>query len=176
MVNNKLSRRQALKTLLAAGGSIGAASFLPARWMKPVVQSGVLPAHAQASGMASCAPLFDLEFLNAGESGEYYLEFQFVSDPDPRPTSYTVSNVSIKGTTTGWAVNDGIMNGITCSEINEINPGFWGGYIGDYESGAPTYVTATITFNFGEGNNECMPAYVTSNCAFTYRNREVKSG
>jgi hypothetical protein len=50
MTTNKISRRQALKTLLAAGGSIGAVSFLPAKWLKPVVESGVLPAHAQTSG------------------------------------------------------------------------------------------------------------------------------
>ena len=50
MTPQKISRRHALKTLLAAGGGIGAASFLPAKWLKPVVESGVLPAHAQTSG------------------------------------------------------------------------------------------------------------------------------
>ena len=49
MTNKTISRRQALKTLLAAAGGIGASAFLPSRWVKPVVQSGVLPVHAQAS-------------------------------------------------------------------------------------------------------------------------------
>ena len=44
-----LSRRELLKVLGAAGGGLTAAAFLPARWLKPVIESGVLPAHAQAS-------------------------------------------------------------------------------------------------------------------------------
>jgi hypothetical protein len=51
MATRKITRRQALKSLLAAGGGLGAASFLPVRWLKPVVSSGVLPVHAQASGI-----------------------------------------------------------------------------------------------------------------------------
>ena len=49
MKQETLSRRKMLKTLVAAGGAVGAASFLPEKWLKPVVQSGVLPAHAAAS-------------------------------------------------------------------------------------------------------------------------------
>lgn len=49
MNENATSRRQALKTILAAGGGLGAAAFLPGKWLKPVVKAGVLPAHAQAS-------------------------------------------------------------------------------------------------------------------------------
>ncbi len=40
-----LSRREMLKTLAAGSGAL-AAAFLPERWAKPVVQTGVLPAHA----------------------------------------------------------------------------------------------------------------------------------
>jgi hypothetical protein len=40
-----------LKVLAAAGGGITAAAFLPAKWVKPIVNSGVLPVHAQASGL-----------------------------------------------------------------------------------------------------------------------------
>lgn len=46
---DKISRRNALKTLLATAGGLGAAAFLPSRWVKPVVESGVLPVHAQSS-------------------------------------------------------------------------------------------------------------------------------
>jgi hypothetical protein len=45
----KLSRREALKALSAASGAILTAAMLPDKWAKPVVGSGVLPAHAQAS-------------------------------------------------------------------------------------------------------------------------------
>jgi hypothetical protein len=56
MTTGKITRRQALKALLAAGGGIGAASFLPARWLKPVVHSGVLPAHASTSSLPISKP------------------------------------------------------------------------------------------------------------------------
>jgi len=45
----KLSRREALKALSAASGAILTAAMLPDKWARPVVGSGVLPAHAQAS-------------------------------------------------------------------------------------------------------------------------------
>ena len=46
---DKISRRDLLKTIIAGGGGIVAAGFLPEKWLKPVVKSGVLPVHAQAS-------------------------------------------------------------------------------------------------------------------------------
>lgn len=45
----ELTRRELLKTLAAAGGALAAAAMLPGKWIKPVVQAGVLPAHAQAT-------------------------------------------------------------------------------------------------------------------------------
>jgi hypothetical protein len=46
----KLSRRQLLKAITAAGGAIAAATMLPGKWTQPVVEVGVLPAHAQVTG------------------------------------------------------------------------------------------------------------------------------
>lgn len=45
----KISRRELLKAIIAGGGGIIATGFLPEKWLKPVVKSGVLPVHAQAS-------------------------------------------------------------------------------------------------------------------------------
>jgi hypothetical protein len=45
----KITRREALKALTAAGGAVMAGAMLPDKWAKPVIGSGVLPAHAQAS-------------------------------------------------------------------------------------------------------------------------------
>ncbi len=45
----KLSRREVLKTIIAGSGALAATAFLPSRWIKPVVEAGVLPAHAQSS-------------------------------------------------------------------------------------------------------------------------------
>jgi hypothetical protein len=44
-----ISRRQLLKTLIATGGAVTASTLLPGKWSRPVVEVGVLPAHAQAS-------------------------------------------------------------------------------------------------------------------------------
>ncbi len=51
MANTDLNRRQVLKGIIAAGGAITVASFLPGKWLKPVVKVGVLPVHAQLSLM-----------------------------------------------------------------------------------------------------------------------------
>jgi len=44
-----LSRRRLLKALAATGGAVSASSLLPGKWVKPVVEAGVLPAHAQVT-------------------------------------------------------------------------------------------------------------------------------
>lgn len=49
MKPNRITRREVLKSAIAAGGAVAAASFLPDKWLKPTVVSGVLPAHAQGS-------------------------------------------------------------------------------------------------------------------------------
>ena len=49
MGEKQIDRRKMLKTAMAAGGAITAAAFLEGKWLKPMVKSGVLPAHAQAT-------------------------------------------------------------------------------------------------------------------------------
>lgn len=44
-----LGRRELLKALAATGGAVTAASLLPGAWTKPVIEAGVLPAHAAVS-------------------------------------------------------------------------------------------------------------------------------
>ncbi|MBN1179249.1 MAG: twin-arginine translocation signal domain-containing protein [Anaerolineae bacterium] len=47
-----ISRRNLLKALAAAGGAVAASTLLPEAWSSPLVQTGVLPAHAQISADA----------------------------------------------------------------------------------------------------------------------------
>jgi hypothetical protein len=48
-MSKNISRRDLLKAIIAGSGGFVATSFLPEKWLKPVVKSGVLPVHAQAS-------------------------------------------------------------------------------------------------------------------------------
>jgi hypothetical protein len=47
-----LGRRDLIKALAAGSGALAVAAFLPGKWAKPLVQSGVLPAHAQSTCVA----------------------------------------------------------------------------------------------------------------------------
>ncbi len=55
---HNLNRRELLKILAAAGGGLAAAVFLPGKWLKPVVEAGVLPAHAQATDTLRITQLY----------------------------------------------------------------------------------------------------------------------
>ncbi len=44
-----INRREALKALAGIGGAAAASALVPEKWVKPVVEAGVLPAHAQSS-------------------------------------------------------------------------------------------------------------------------------
>jgi hypothetical protein len=46
----ELSRRQLLKIMSATGGVLATSAFLPNKWLSPMVEIGLLPAHAQATG------------------------------------------------------------------------------------------------------------------------------
>lgn len=51
-----LGRRELLKILAAAGGAATLSGGLPGRWVRPVVEAGLLPAHAQTSGATLTNP------------------------------------------------------------------------------------------------------------------------
>jgi hypothetical protein len=56
-----LGRRELLKALAAAGGAVAASSLLPGEWARPVVEVGVLPAHAQISARPLEATEYGIE-------------------------------------------------------------------------------------------------------------------
>ncbi len=61
MTGQKLvGRRDALKILVASAGAVLGAAALPGEWMKPVVETGVLPVHAQASVSIVLSPAVEL--------------------------------------------------------------------------------------------------------------------
>ncbi len=69
MTGQKLvGRRDALKILTASAGAVLGTAALPGEWMKPVVETGVLPVHAQASVSIVLSPAFQL--YGVSRSGE----------------------------------------------------------------------------------------------------------
>jgi hypothetical protein len=50
------SRRKLLKSIAAGSGAIVAGKSLPESWKRPIVDSVMLPAHAQTSGCSGCFP------------------------------------------------------------------------------------------------------------------------
>ncbi len=50
------SRRKVLKNMLIGGGAIAGAKFLPDKWVQPIVNTVVTPAHAATSPLPTTAP------------------------------------------------------------------------------------------------------------------------
>jgi hypothetical protein len=50
------SRRKLLKSIAAGSGAVIAGKSLPESWKRPIVDSVMLPAHAQTSGCSGCFP------------------------------------------------------------------------------------------------------------------------
>jgi len=68
--HKQMGRRDALKILTASAGAVLGAAALPGEWMKPVVETGVLPVHAQASGTIFLPRAFeDYGVSGLGENG-----------------------------------------------------------------------------------------------------------
>jgi hypothetical protein len=53
-----VGRRQLLKVLIAAGGTVTTSAVLSNRWIRPIVEVGVLPAHAQVTYTPTPTPTF----------------------------------------------------------------------------------------------------------------------
>jgi hypothetical protein len=92
MIQKNLSRRQALKAILAATGGIGLSAFLPSEWLKPVVKTGVLPVHAQTSIVPDCSgfktgfhyythDLYGYAWFELGGSGTLPTSYEIVGTP-----------------------------------------------------------------------------------------------
>jgi len=103
--NKNLSRRDALKTLVAATGAVALTS-LPSQWTKPVVEVGALPAHAQGS--------FTINLVSAdfpgGDSNcradDSLIEIIFTyNDPTGNVTTGTTSPTATNGTYDGSLLN-----------------------------------------------------------------------
>jgi len=79
-----MGRRQLLKTLITTGGAVTASALLPGRWIKPAVEVGELPSHAQVS------PVLIPSSTHTPPSPTCYTPTPpMCYTPTPTPTCYT---------------------------------------------------------------------------------------
>jgi hypothetical protein len=71
------SRRRLLRALAATGGAVAGASLLPGEWVKPVIEAGVLPAHAQVTEVSPAPGCGNIPF------SQWILIGDAQVDPDP---------------------------------------------------------------------------------------------
>jgi hypothetical protein len=136
-MQKQLSRRQALKTILAAGGGVTAASFIPSQWLKPVVRSGVLPVHAQASASNnSCGSMIETVFwLNSStimisaiilqtiyDAYDDDLYFNYFIDSSQAP-SFTPGGLNAGKYPDGWVGYDEYRNVYLADDSDNDYPG-----------------------------------------------------
>ena len=92
MSKPNVSRRDLLKTMLAVGGGLTVAAFLPKKWIKPVVGAGVSPVHAAASSIFSISWVKDT--LIHGNNSDYYtIQFAY-NDPNGEVSGDTDVHIS----------------------------------------------------------------------------------
>lgn len=88
--------RRKLLTAMMTGGAVAGAAGLPKKWTSPVVDSVLLPAHAQTSGDLSDPCQLNVEVTGAGDSAQV--------------------TVTVSGTVTG----PGDVSGITMNILFEL--------------------------------------------------------
>jgi hypothetical protein len=86
-------RRKTIKTLAAGVGALAGTTVLPDRWVTPIIQGIVLPAHAQTSAtiqLAFCNAQVDLQLLS-GDSGSSSITIKATGCITPAQTNVPVN-------------------------------------------------------------------------------------
>lgn len=115
-MEKKITRRDMIKALIAGSGGIVAAGFVPEKWLKPVVKSGVLPAHAQASAPQ---PTQTPDYIRGGYiDGDWLLAYAYVSS-QPIP-EFPTENNSLSSTKVQVVSNPVVGKDVTLYIDDEI--------------------------------------------------------
>jgi len=135
--SRSISRRKLLKVMVGAAGA-AAVTTLPARWLKPIVDVGVLPAHAQLSGN-------DPRIMNltTRPSNSFIVEFDYV---DPK------GEISNDTAITTWLRGPGCKTDPEPYELGNAT-GNWGGIPVSFPS--PSQGTAQFTASLDGGCGPC---------------------
>lgn len=134
ITRNKQSRRKMLKSIAAGSGAVVAGASLPDQWAKPMVDSVLLPAHANASGPASCAVGGSIlaTYIGQDDGGSADVPEDVPFDPYPIPGDYeelfsgssdgTISIVPQISVTPGVTDNFTLNSDIISASGNVSNP------------------------------------------------------
>jgi hypothetical protein len=144
-INHPVTRREAFKNILTSAGGIGAASFLPDAWMKPVARGAQLPAHASVSACVETwfGTLYD--YVDHPEGAGFKLGVEVSPAPaDGTPISYKITHLS-NLTMTPFEVTS------RSATISGGEAWFAGGYLADKIHVGQEY-SLTITWTMLECN------------------------
>ncbi len=150
---NSNARRGLLKKAIASTATIGVASAMPSKWVKPVVDTIVVPAHAMCTppiaptdcdciprvcGTIDIAHVSGPDPLPGSSNGDGAIMFQITSSATPCDT------INI----TSMMVDNGTLSGATSGMVDMTMP-FPVGWIGEVSNafGIPTAVV-TLTVNW----------------------------
>ncbi|MDM8530157.1 hypothetical protein QUF63_03235 [Anaerolineales bacterium HSG25] len=103
--NNIVSRRRILQNLSALSGGLIATTMLPGQWIKPIIEVGQLPAHAQGS-----TAVFTISQLN-----RIVIDINGCDGPNgAKGTTYEI--------TFNYANRNGMADNMTISQETEFAP------------------------------------------------------
>lgn len=145
-------RRKALKKILAGSGTVVTAAAMQDKWAKPVVDSVVLPAHAQASGVAMRS------------SGVVAITNGSISDSDAQFAQSSILDTLIPAAN---AINGCILSG-QCFDVSATT-----------DSATVTMTdgnTATVGLSNGTGNGTLSPSGIPCTCTLDDANDPTKGG
>lgn len=148
-------RRKLLKALAATGGAVTATSLLPDKWAKPVVDVGVLPAHAQVSPTLTVGVSYDLASginnCNNGAGSSYNLVITY---QDPGGNVSDTSNLQVISTfnpsgAAGFTYN-GPLAGWPGARSGNANAGtISAGLCTAFNTATSNTISATLTNDIG---------------------------
>ena len=146
--NKTIGRRELLKALAAGGGAVAASAVVSGKWVKPVVEAGVLPAHAATSALIyfkifSTPTVTDVAGEDVEDLGEGGLTPSAVKVTVEGSTAYVELNngtgqwrVEAILNTDGTPVNGLNINGVSgCGGVDTLFDYLWWSVEG-YTSGA----------------------------------------
>jgi len=101
MSNKQSQRRRLVRSLAAGGGALSATALLPNSWTKPVVNTVILPAHAQLSGLPQS---MTFAFANLAPSASGAVFACSAAGPEMNGATITLAQPVTPGTAVDFSI------------------------------------------------------------------------